>query len=51
MLANILKGMGATAPAFGMIGTLVGLIIMLSSLGADPKDLGIGLAVALNTTL
>ncbi|MAO90241.1 MAG: flagellar motor protein MotA [Rhodospirillaceae bacterium] len=49
--ANILKGMGATAPAFGMIGTLVGLIIMLSSLGADPKDLGIGLAVALNTTL
>lgn len=43
--------MGATAPAFGMIGTLVGLIIMLSSLGADPKDLGIGLAVALNTTL
>ena len=49
--ANILKGMGATAPAFGMIGTLVGLIIMLSSPGADPKDLGIGLAVALNTTL
>lgn len=49
--ANILKAMGATAPAFGMIGTLVGLIIMLSSLGEDPKSLGVGLAVALNTTL
>ncbi|NMM45155.1 flagellar motor protein MotA [Rhodospirillaceae bacterium KN72] len=49
--ANILKTMAATAPAFGMIGTLVGLIIMLSNLGADPKQLGVGLAVALNTTL
>jgi len=49
--ANILKGMGATAPAFGMIGTLVGLIIMLASLGNDPSALGTGLAVALNTTL
>lgn len=49
--ANILKSMGATAPAFGMIGTLVGLIVMLASLGADPKALGTGLAVALNTTL
>ncbi|MDW3205793.1 MAG: MotA/TolQ/ExbB proton channel family protein [Alphaproteobacteria bacterium] len=49
--ANILKAMGATAPAFGMIGTLVGLIIMLSNLSEDPKSLGTGLAVALNTTL
>jgi chemotaxis protein MotA len=49
--ANILKNMASTAPAFGMIGTLVGLIIMLSSLGEDPKELGTGLAVALNTTL
>lgn len=49
--ANILRAMGQTAPAFGMIGTLVGLIIMLSSLGSDPKELGTGLAVALNTTL
>jgi len=49
--ANILKSMGATAPAFGMIGTLVGLIIMLDSMGDDPSKLGSGLAVALNTTL
>ena len=48
---NILKHMAATAPAFGMIGTLVGLIIMLDTMGGDPKSLGPGLAVALNTTL
>jgi chemotaxis protein MotA len=43
--------MGAAAPAFGMIGTLVGLIIMLGSMGGDPSTLGSGLAVALCTTL
>jgi len=48
---NILKAMGAGAPAFGMIGTLVGLIIMLDNMGGDPKQLGAGLAVALLTTL
>ena len=48
---NILKNMGAAAPAFGMIGTLVGLIIMLDSMGGDPSSLGKGLAVALLTTL
>lgn len=49
--ANILRNMGGTAPAFGMIGTLVGLIIMLDDMGSDPTQLGKGLAVALNTTL
>ena len=49
--ANILKAMAQTAPAFGMIGTLVGLIIMLDGMGGDPTQLGKGLAVALNTTL
>jgi chemotaxis protein MotA len=48
---NLLKSMAATAPAFGMIGTLVGLIIMLDSMGEDPSALGSGLAVALCTTL
>ena len=48
---DILKNMGATAPAFGMIGTLVGLIIMLDNMGGDPSSLGKGLAVALLTTL
>lgn len=49
--AKILRTMGQTAPAFGMIGTLVGLIIMLDNMGSDPGQLGTGLAVALNTTL
>lgn len=48
---NILKAMGSTSPAFGMIGTLVGLIIMLDKMGEDPTSLGRGLAVALLTTL
>lgn len=37
------------APAFGMIGTLIGLINMLGSL-SDPSTIGTGMAVALLTT-
>lgn len=48
---NILKEMGGAAPAFGMVGTLIGLIIMLDNMGGDPAQLGAGLAVALLTTL
>ncbi len=49
--ADILRNMGNTAPAFGMIGTLVGLIIMLDSMASDPSQLGPGMSVALITTL
>ena len=38
------------APAFGMIGTLVGLVIMLGNMD-DPAAIGPGMAVALLTTL
>ena len=48
---EVLRNMAATAPAFGMIGTLVGLIIMLDSLGANADALGPGLGLALLTTL
>jgi chemotaxis protein MotA len=48
--ADILNNMGAAAPAFGMIGTLIGLIIMLGNL-SDPDALGPSLAVVLLTTL
>jgi len=48
--ANILRNMGGVAPAFGMIGTLVGLVIMLGNL-ADPTALGPALSIALLTTL
>lgn len=40
---------GELAPAFGMIGTLIGLINMLSKLD-DPSTIGSGMAVALITT-
>lgn len=40
----------ALAPAFGMLGTLVGLINMLASLDANPDNLGSGMATALITT-
>jgi len=43
--------MGAGSPAFGMIGTLVGLIIMLQNLDGDPAALGPAMALALITTL
>lgn len=48
---TVLKNMASASPAFGMIGTLVGLIIMLDSLSSDPNGIGSGLAVALLTTL
>lgn len=48
------KGMidqvGRFGPAFGMIGTLMGLIIMLGNM-SDPSMIGSGMAVALITTL
>ncbi|MEN1679814.1 MAG: motility protein A [Planctomycetota bacterium] len=42
--------MGRFAPAFGMIGTLMGLIIMLGDM-SDPSAIGQGMAVALLTTM
>lgn len=46
---KILEFMGASAPAFGMIGTLIGLVQMLRNL-SSPDDIGEGMAVALITT-
>jgi len=46
---QIFRAMGAYAPAFGMVGTLVGLIQMLQKLN-DPTKIGVGMAVALVTT-
>ncbi|MBT0585825.1 flagellar motor protein PomA [Alteromonas oceanisediminis] len=48
--ATIFKGMGDVAPAMGMIGTLIGLVAMLSNMD-DPKAIGPAMAVALLTTL
>ncbi len=46
----IFKAIGDVAPAMGMIGTLIGLVQMLSSMD-DPKSIGPAMAVALLTTL
>ena len=46
----VFKGMGDMAPAFGMIGTLVGLVQMLQNLD-DPSSIGPSMAVALLTTM
>ncbi len=47
---TILEKAGEYAPAWGMIGTLIGLVLMLESL-TDPETLGPKLAVAILTTL
>jgi len=46
----LFDNIGKFAPAFGMIGTLVGLVIMLQNM-ADPSKIGPAMAVALLTTL
>ena len=47
---DIFKAIGDVGPAMGMIGTLVGLVQMLSNM-SDPKSIGPAMAVALLTTL
>jgi len=47
---NIFKAMGDVAPAMGMIGTLIGLVQMMSNM-SDPKSIGPAMAIALLTTL
>ncbi|MDY0132886.1 MAG: motility protein A [Desulforegulaceae bacterium] len=46
---SIFSSLGAYAPAFGMVGTLIGLIQMLASLD-DPSSIGPKMAVAMITT-
>lgn len=43
------KQIGAMGPAWGMIGTLIGLVLMLKNL-SDPDSIGPNMAVALITT-
>lgn len=47
---KIFRSLGDAAPAFGMIGTLVGLVQMLANMD-DPSTIGPAMAVALLTTL
>ncbi len=47
---NIFESMGQSSPVFGMIGTLIGLVIMFGGM-EDPGSIGPGMAIALLTTL
>lgn len=47
---GVLKAWVDIGPAMGMIGTLIGLVLMLGNM-ADPKAIGPAMAVALLTTL
>ncbi|WP_100639037.1 MotA/TolQ/ExbB proton channel family protein [Marinobacter salexigens] len=48
--SKVFTAMADVAPAMGMIGTLIGLVQMLSNM-EDPKSIGPAMAVALLTTL
>ena len=47
---RVFRGIGESAPAIGMLGTLVGLVQMLNTLD-DPSTIGPAMAIALLTTL
>jgi len=47
---RVRQAIGDAAPAMGMIGTLIGLVQMMSNMD-DPKALGPAMAIALLTTL
>lgn len=49
--ARVLLAMASHAPAFGMVGTLVGMVIMLGQFSDDMSGVGQGLAISLLATL
>jgi chemotaxis protein MotA len=49
--AKVLHTMASSSPAFGMVGTLIGMIVMLGSLQSDVSQVASGLSVALLATL
>ena len=48
---NFWQDLGAYAPAWGMLGTLLGLIDMMRSMGGNVDAIGAGMSLALITTL
>ena len=49
IVQDVFRKMGTYSPAFGMLGTLIGLVQMLSQL-QDPSNIGSSMATALLTT-
>ena len=47
---KVWRSMGEASPAFGMIGTVIGLVAMMANM-EDPKAIGTAMALALLTTL
>ncbi len=47
---QVLHAMASHAPAFGMVGTLIGMVTMLYSLSANPTGIGPALAVSFLST-
>lgn len=45
------QDLGSYAPAWGMVGTLIGLVNMMKSMGDNPAAIGEGMSLALITTL
>lgn len=48
---TVLRSMGANLPTFGMIGTLVGMVVMLQNFSADMASVGRGMSMAMLATL
>jgi chemotaxis protein MotA len=48
---TVLRNMAATAPAFGMVGTLIGMVMLLKNVGLDITMIGSGLGIAMLSTL
>lgn len=51
MASKVLLSMASHAPAFGMVGTLIGMVIMLGKFSGDMSSVASGLSVALLATL
>ena len=49
--AQVLQAMASHAPAFGMVGTLIGMVTMLYNLSDNPTGIGPALAVSFLSTL
>lgn len=49
--SRVLTTMASHAPAFGMVGTLIGMVIMLGNFSGDMSGIGKGLAISLLATL
>ena len=48
--AEIFRTMAKLSPAFGMVGTLIGMIVLFQNLNADPSAIGANISVAMMST-